>query len=123
MSKEYLKWQAAVREQFDTETASNYIETISGLLEDRSSDVLRLFASELVLNLREIRQLAQKIQQTSDPQVKAMGVFKTIEAGEEKTVNLEQFSQMIVDHVAESRQLVDILSFYAMALADQKTTP
>jgi hypothetical protein len=118
MFEQPAKWQQAIREQSDSKAADELIETVNSLLEENTAEVLRQLASELTLHLRGIRNLAQKIQHETDPQMKAAILFKTFENGQEKTINVEQFSQMIVDEVAEGRQLIDLLSFYAMALSD-----
>jgi hypothetical protein len=118
MFEQPAKWQQVIREQSDTKAADELIETVNSLLEENTAEVLRQLASELTLHLRGIRNLAQKIQHETDLQTKATILFKIFEDGQEKTISIEQFSQMIVNDVAESRQLIDLLSFYAMALSD-----
>lgn len=118
MVEQPAKWQQAIREQSDAEAADALIETVNSLLEENCGEVLRQLAMELTLNMRGIRNLAQKIQHEADSQTKAVILFKIFEDGQEKSVNIEQFSQMIVDEVAEGRQLINLLSFYAMALSD-----
>ncbi len=118
MVEQPAKWQQAIREETDSETAETLIETVNGLLEENAGEFLRQLAMELTLNMRGIRNLAEKIQHEADPQTKTAIVFKIFEDGQEKSINVEQFSQMIVDEVAEGRQLINLLSFYAMALSD-----
>jgi hypothetical protein len=121
MVEQPAKWQQSIREQSDAEAADELIETVNSLLEENTAEVLRQLASELTLNMRGIRNLAQKIQHEADPQTKAAILFKIFEDGQVKSVNVEIFSQMIVNDVAEGRQLIDLLSFYAMALSEQSS--
>lgn len=118
MVEQFPKWQQAIREETDAETAATLIETVNSLLEENVGEFLRQLAMELTLNMRGIRNLAEKIQHEADPQTKATIVFKIMDDGQEKHVTVEQFSQMIVDEVAEGRQLINLLAFYAMALSD-----
>lgn len=121
MVEQSPKWQQAIREQGDAEAADALIEAVNSLLAENCGEILRQLAMELTLNMRGIRNLAQKLQHDADAGTKAAVAFKVFEDGQEKSVTVEQFSQMIVDDVAEGRHLIDLLSFYAMALSEQSS--
>jgi len=120
MPDETPKWQIAIREQFDENKAAQFIDGIEDMLRDDVNDVLRQMISELTLNMREIRLLPMKIQQEADVQVKAAPLFQTAIEGETRTVTVDDFAQMLLERIAEGRQMLDLLMFYVMALSEQK---
>jgi hypothetical protein len=123
MAEQQAQWLKAIQEQYEPEKADEFIQNISGLLGHPSDDVLRQFASEFVLDLREIRQYVQKVEYECSPEAKAMPVFTAYADGESRPVSLAEFCQMVLERIAESRQIHDLFSFYVMALAEQQGKP
>jgi hypothetical protein len=120
MSDTLPQWQIAVREQFDAEQAAQYIEGIDGMLQDDSCEVLRQMISEMMLNMREVRMFPMRIQQEADAQVKAAALCQMEIDGEMRTLTIDDFAQVLLDRIAEGRQMLDVMMFYVMALSEQK---
>lgn len=118
MADSLKHWQVAVQEQFPPETAATLVESIEVLLQDDRYTVLRQLAAELLLNQREIKTLATRIQQDSDADRKQQVVFKSPAGDGAEDVTLEMFSALLLQQVAEGRQLLDLLMFYVMALPE-----
>lgn len=123
MADQQAGWLRAIQEQYEPEKADEFIQNISGLLEHGSNDVLRQFASEFILDLREIRQYVQKVEYECSPEAKTIPVFTTYADGESRPVSLAEFCHMVQERIAESRQIHDLFSFYVMALAEQQGKP
>ncbi len=111
-------WQFEVAQAYQGETADEYIQMIQDFLHDEPGNVLRDFTAELILNLRAVRNFAQRAQQDSDTAAKAIVLFTTSKDGEEKAVTAGEFLQTLLDRIAETRQLAECLKFYAMALQE-----
>jgi hypothetical protein len=111
-------WQLEIEQQFQGEAAAEYTQMIADFLRDEPGNVLREFTSELILNLRAIRNFAQRAQQESDPVAKAVVLFKTSKDGVETAVTAEEFVQTLLDRIAEAKQLAECMKVYAMALQE-----
>jgi hypothetical protein len=122
MTETSAKWQQAIRDHFDTKNPDEFIEAINDFLNGDCGDILRQIASELTLHMRQIRNLSEKIEHQTDPQTKTITLYKTVTDGQEQVVNVEKFGNILDDYVVETRQMVDLLFFYAMALSEQTNT-
>ena len=122
MTETPAKWQQAVRDHFEIKNSDEFIEAINDCLNGECGDILRQIASELTLNMRQIRNLSEKIEHQTDAQTKTTVLYKTVTNGQELTIDVEQFGHMLDNHVVETRQMIDLLFFYAMALSEQANT-
>ncbi len=122
MTETPAKWQLAIRDHFDTKNPDEFIEAINDFLDGDCGDILRQIASELTLHMRQIRNLSEKIEHQTDSQTKTITLYKTVSNGQEQVVNVEQFGNILDNYVVETRQMVDLLFFYAMALSEQANT-
>jgi hypothetical protein len=120
MSDTLPQWQIAVREQFDAEQAAQFIEGIDGMLQDDYCEILRQMINEMMLNMREVRMFPMRIQQETDAQVKAAPLCQMEIDGEMRTLTVDDFAQVLLDCIAEGRQMLDVMMFYVMALSEKK---
>ncbi len=118
MTETNIHWQQEIAARYN-ENPDEVIETINDLLEQDTGEVLRQVTSELTLCLRAIGNLVQKIDNETESHIKSSILFKMVDAGQEKQIDVNGFRQMLNEHVVESRQIVDLLSIYAMALSYQ----
>lgn len=110
---EQLNWQQAILGERDKEAAQTLIATINDLLQDNTSEVVRQIASELTLSLRNIRHKIQKMDYECSPEHKTLPLTLG--------VTLTSYNQDLLELIADSRQLTDLLAFYAMALSEQSS--
>jgi hypothetical protein len=122
MTETPAKWQQAVRDHFEIKNSDEFIEAINDFLNGDCGDILRQIASELTLNMRQIRNLSEKIEHQTDSQTKTIALYKTISNGQEQVIDVEQFGHLLDNYVVETRQMIDLLFFYAMALSEQANT-
>ena len=108
---EQLNWHQAVLGERDEEAAQTLIAAINDLLQDNTSEVIRQVASELTLTLRNIRHKIQTMDYECLPEHKTISLTNG--------VTLTSYNQDLLELIADSRQLTDLLSFYAMALSEQ----
>jgi len=111
---EQLSWQQAILGEKDEKSAQEFITGINDLLQDDPSEVIRQITSELTLNLRNLRHQIQKMDYECLPEHKEL----TLTNG----VTLTSYNQELLGLIADSRQLTDLLAFYAMALSEQPRT-
>ncbi|MCA0455104.1 MAG: hypothetical protein LCI00_14110 [Chloroflexi bacterium] len=116
MTEPNISWKQEIAAQYK-DNADDVIETIDELLEQGAAETLRQMTMELTLCLRAIGNLVQKIDNETESQVKSTVLFKTMDGAQEKMVDVEAFKQILNEHVVESRQIVDLLAVYAMALS------
>ena len=118
MTTENITWQTEIRRKYgpDADTA---IQMIEDLLQDETSAVLSQFASYLVINLRDLRYLAQTLDQDCDPAVKETVLYQRPSEAGEDTVTLNSFNQQLQKCIAESKETVDLFALYAMAVAER----
>jgi hypothetical protein len=122
MTETPAKWQQAVRDHFEIKNSDEFIEAINDFLDGDCGDLLRQIASELTLHMRQIHNLSEKIEHQTDEQTKTIALYKTVTNGQEQVVDVEKFGSILNDYVVETRQMVDLLFFYAMALSEQSST-
>lgn len=115
-----VTWRAEIEAQFKGEEAAQYIQMIEEFLHDEPGNVVREFTAELIIGLRAIRNFTQRVQQDSDAESKAVVLFNTVKDGEQKAITVEEFTQTLLDRIAEARQLLDCLKFYSMALMENE---
>ena len=119
MTETQAKWQQAIRDHFEVKNPDEFIEAINDFLDGDCGDTLRQIASELTLHMRQIRNLSEKIEHQTDPQTKTITLYKTVTNGQEQVVDVAQFGSILDNYVVETRQMVDLLFFYSMALSEQ----
>lgn len=112
------RWQSDLRQQFEAATAAEYIQLIQSLLDDETYTVIRQLASELILDLRNMRDLALRVDQIDDPRIKALVLFKA-STSDAEDVTVAEFAQKLLSQIQDARHLLNCLQFYAMALAEQ----
>lgn len=120
MTETTIHWQQEIAAHYN-ENPEEVIETINDLLQQEPGEVLRQVTTELTLCLRAIGNLVQKIDNETESHIKTSTLFKTVDAGQEKQIDVNGFKQMLNDHVVESRQIVDLLAIYAMALSHEQS--
>lgn len=106
-----LNWQEAISGEHDQETAQTLIAAIEDLLQDDTSEVLRQITSELTLSLRSIRHQIQQMDYECSPEYKDIPLTTG--------VTLTAYNSKLLGLIADSRQLTDLLAFYAMALSER----
>ena len=123
LTQNTAKWIAAVRGEFDAETADRLIEVIGSVLSEDSNEVVRQMTSELVIGLRDMRNLTRRIEQECSAEMRSAVLFETGIGDDRTPVTVEGFSQTMLARIAECRELLNFLTYYTMARAEQPTSP
>jgi|GEM_PF-4710210 len=111
MSAQRPQWHDDIVGELPPETAAVMIEMIGELLRDDVGAVLRQLTADLILDLRVIRNLTLQVQQNADPD--------TVLFNQAEAVTVEQHTRTMLEHIAETRQLAEMLKFYALALSER----
>jgi len=115
------KWQQTIHEHLKPEQALAFIEGIEGLLQDDRLDVLKQITSDLLITQREIRAVPQRLLQECSPDLKNTPLLTFELEGQPRLLTLAEVSQLLMDRIAENRQLLDLLMYYLMALEEQSS--
>ncbi len=103
-----LSWRKAVQGEAQA-SAAEVIEVVEALLQDPPAQVLRQLSSELILGLRDMRNLTQRMLQTqdSDPH-----------SASQPAAAPREMAGTLLAQIASARQLADVMRYYALALAE-----
>jgi selenocysteine lyase/cysteine desulfurase len=112
------KWQDDVIGSLAPEAAAAMIEMVEACLDEDVTSVLRQLTSDLILDMRAIRNLTLHVQQQADAEIV---LFHEVTHDGEQPVTAAAYAQRMLDQVAEVRQMLDTLKFYTLALAEEKS--
>ena len=119
LSQENRQWIAAVRGEFDAETADRLIQVIEGVLSENPNEIVRQMTSELVIGLRDMRNLTRRIEQECSAEVRNAVLFETGIGDDRTPVTVDGFSQAMLARIAECREMLHFVTYYTMARAEQ----
>ena len=113
MNTQQPQWHNDVNGELPPETAAAMIEMIEELLHDDVSSVLRQLTADLILDLRVIRNLTLQVQQNADADT-------VLFTQADSATTIGQHTQTMLENIAQTRQLAELLKFYAMALSGDR---
>jgi hypothetical protein len=120
MSDNRPNWHHFIAGEVAQEEVLDTIALIDELLEEDVEEVVRSYVSDLILNVRSLRDSTQRIQEGCDPQVLATVVCHKLTRDGDHGITLGEYVQTSMETIQELKQRLHDLQFYAMALAERR---
>lgn len=120
MSDARPNWRHYVAGEVPQDEVQDTIDLIDDLLQGDVEDVLRSYASDLILNIRSLRDDTQRIQISCDPQVLATVICHKLTRDGNHGVTLGEYVQTSLETIQEIKQQLHHVQFYGIALAERR---